>query len=428
MFPVTVSHVCRAWRFLALHTPSLWRHISLDARLTMWSERIFRAKACSLDISLYLRFPPVHQQPYDINQRPRPIDARDVQTYMFHIMPYISRWRSLEIRFEGYAPHLWYAALSTCCFRSSPAVHANALKELTLVYPNNDDPKKFALFDGAAPRLRRVTLWGIRLAWTPSLFRNLSSLDYTHHAFSTGREAALEVLLILQVSARLETLRLAFPAENGGDGWSASASESERTGHAYAPSRADLRSSRRVHLAHLSLLELAVVGAGAQVPSSLVHIMYHLSLPALSALRFSHSPSSSTSAHLTRTRPLLAVLPPSVPLTYIRLSQRWLSPRFVSALVRLYSLRHLALSGQITRELLRALGESITARGRRLNVLELVRCTDLEMEDLAELQKPGGGSCVDEIWIRECGVDVDGRGFGAAVNALASRAVRVKVR
>ena len=151
MLPVAVSHVCTAWRALALHTPSLWRHVVLDERLDMWTERIRRAKACTLDVVLRHRF---QSTPYatrqwlqfhgqqDMHSQTRFIDARDVQKYMFCVMPYISRWRSLEIRFDGYMPLLWNGALSTCCIRS-PSMHANALRELALVFPNNDDPTKF---------------------------------------------------------------------------------------------------------------------------------------------------------------------------------------------------------------------------------------------------------------------------------------------
>ncbi|KAJ7935434.1 hypothetical protein B0H13DRAFT_475688 [Mycena leptocephala] len=50
--PRAVSHVCRKWRAISLHTPSLWRRISLSPEAEMWRERIYRAKACSLDVQL----------------------------------------------------------------------------------------------------------------------------------------------------------------------------------------------------------------------------------------------------------------------------------------------------------------------------------------------------------------------------------------
>ena len=90
------------------------------------------------------------------------------------VHPHLRRWRSLEILFLEYTPHLWKAALASC---ASPAV---MLQDLSLVYRLNDDPQEFLLFSGFTPRLRRVTIDGIRLAWLPSLFANLTFLYYTH--------------------------------------------------------------------------------------------------------------------------------------------------------------------------------------------------------------------------------------------------------
>ena len=76
-----------------------------------------------------------------------------------------------EIFFQ---PYLWKAALANC---ASPAI---VLQGVSLVYRLNYDPQEFLLFSGFTPRLRRVTIDGIRLAWLPSLFANLTFLYYTH--------------------------------------------------------------------------------------------------------------------------------------------------------------------------------------------------------------------------------------------------------
>ncbi|KAH7922023.1 hypothetical protein BV22DRAFT_1131761 [Leucogyrophana mollusca] len=204
MLPVAMSHVCRSWRIIILHTPSLWRRITLTPRLDMWAERISRAKSCLLDIELLPWSHPL--------SRPLFLDVHTVQWYMHLVVPHIGRCRSLEISFSNYAPYLWNGALSSCC-RSERSVHAFHLEELTLQYPANDDTKEFALFDGIAPRLRKVTLDGIRLTWLPSLFRNLTYLDYTHRGFTKGHAAVFEVLHMLQVSSRLQDLRICFPGQ-----------------------------------------------------------------------------------------------------------------------------------------------------------------------------------------------------------------------
>ena len=73
-----------------------------------------------------------------------------------------------------FQPYLWKAALANC---ASPAI---VLQGVSLVYRLNYDPQEFLLFSGFTPRLRRVTIDGIRLAWLPSLFANLTFLYYTH--------------------------------------------------------------------------------------------------------------------------------------------------------------------------------------------------------------------------------------------------------
>ncbi|KAF8635859.1 hypothetical protein AX15_000051 [Amanita polypyramis BW_CC] len=205
MLPITVSHVCRTWRHLALRTPALWRHIFLDHRLDMWEERIQRAKACPLDVKLVPWF--MHYARRQQNYRQ---DMTTAQLCMHVMAPHIQRWRSLEIVFNDYSPYLWNAALSGCCF-TGRNVQAPLLEDLTLLYRNNDDTKEFYLFSNYAPRLQRVTLDGIKLTWTPSLFGNLTFLDYTHHGFTRGYSAVREVLGMLRVCPDLVELRLLFP-------------------------------------------------------------------------------------------------------------------------------------------------------------------------------------------------------------------------
>lgn len=133
-----------------------------------------------------------------------------MQWYMHLVSPHIPRWRSFTVRFDQYAPFLWNAALSSCC-GTITSVQARSLEELTLVYPKNDDTKEFTLFGGVAPRLTTLTVAGLRLDWMPSLFQNLTFLDYTHHGFTRGYEAVTEILYMLDTSNRLQELRIAFP-------------------------------------------------------------------------------------------------------------------------------------------------------------------------------------------------------------------------
>lgn len=207
IFVVTAGRVCGLWRDITLRTPTLWRTIHLDCRVDMWQARIMRAGICSLDV--HLQSPPGHRH---TGQR---WNHFSVQWVMQPALPHIYRWRSLDIRFDTYAPFLWNAALSPLC-RESQYVYAEVLQELSLVYPLNDDNKLFDLFNGVAPHLRRVILEGIRVVWTPSVFENLTYLDYTHHGFTRGTEAMAEMLAMLQISSRLEYLSVNIPPPKQG--------------------------------------------------------------------------------------------------------------------------------------------------------------------------------------------------------------------
>lgn len=211
--PVIVSHVCQQWRRIALQTPALWRRITLSPKERMWKERIKRSKTCTLDVQL---LPSPSKLPKSLGRSSRKVDKPvidldpySIQWHMHMVIPYIARWRSFEVAFPSYAPCLWKAALSRICARRG--AQAPQLQDLHLTYRQNDDPEAFTLFSGSAPKLRSVTLNGIRLNWLPSLFANLAALDYTHHGFTVGYQAVQDVVDILSVSSALVELSLAFP-------------------------------------------------------------------------------------------------------------------------------------------------------------------------------------------------------------------------
>ncbi|KAI0647698.1 hypothetical protein C8Q79DRAFT_1008110 [Trametes meyenii] len=361
MFPIVVSHVCRAWRYIALHTPSLWRRVVLDTRLAMWGQRIHRAKAVPLDIQLAPHMAMAHLAYYNY-----------VQLCMHAVLPYIHRWRSLEVRFVGYAPFLWNAALSGCCGHSS-SIEALALRDLILVYPENDDTKEYLLFNGYAPRLRRATIQGIRLAWAPSLFQSLTYLDYTHHGFTHGAQAAAEVLYILQVSAALEELRLVFPWR--GD-----------TASRYALSASF---SKAVHLPRLRKLALHI--DGPDVPPALTYTLPHLSLPSLRSLYLvSHPPPRRVQfdTAFPRLRAVIKALPRLPALGHLHVAYGWLDDRFVASFLALLpypSMPHLTLTLEGPHVTHGFLCNALRGAGRRLRSLALVRCDKLTAEGLVDV-------------------------------------------
>lgn len=280
LFPLRMSHVCGAWRDLALSTHTLWQRIAPDLRHRLWKQYIHRSAACLIDVSLTR---PSSISPYkDHNKvnahRVPPFDANNVQWYMALVAPHIRRWRSLTIKFDQYSPFLWNAALSPCCASggiSSTSVQGWNLEELTLLYPRNDDTKEFLLFGGIAPRLTRAMIAGIRLDWSPGLFSNLVYLDYCHHGFTSGWESVAEVLNMLDVSRKLRELSITFPSASaapmGGGGWD------------WYPTTFPLR-----HVG-MSYLQRLTIYAKYDIPSELSTIFGYLHLPSLRLLRLRDS-------------------------------------------------------------------------------------------------------------------------------------------
>ncbi|KAF9220994.1 hypothetical protein BS17DRAFT_786324 [Gyrodon lividus] len=276
MFPVLVSHVCHSWRAIALHAHSLWRRVSLSSNSTlhMWKERIRRARLCALDVMLF---------PGSSSRASYDIDTIALQMHL--ISPHLSALRSLHMRFDSYTPYLWNAALGPLCRSSSylwdhrspnpgdqsssGVIEATKLEHLVLQYPRNDDNKEFTLFDGFSPRLTRLTLDGVRLMWLPELFGNLTFLDYTHHGFSGGDDAIEEILSMLQISSRIQELRLCF---------SLKITESQVL-YLRRPLFAD-----DVTLPSLRSLSLCVDNVQTDIPSELISTVSRLSVPVLRKL------------------------------------------------------------------------------------------------------------------------------------------------
>lgn len=284
MFPVLMSHVCHSWRAVALHAHTLWRRITLTRHsdLTMWQERLRRARSCALDITIASS---------RVGSTALP-DIDTVALQMHMIIPYLARTRSLDISFDGlHTPYLWNTALGPLCPRSSSiwdpesppspqdansrgvVISAARLETLSLRYPGNDDTKEFTLYGGFSPRLTRLTVQGVRLTWLPGLFGNLRYLDYTHHGFTSGKKAVDELLSMLQVSGQLRELRLSFTTRV--------MMEREVL---HIGGRSLIGDGDIVTLPHLESLTLSIEGQSAQAPSELVSVASRLSLPRLRKL------------------------------------------------------------------------------------------------------------------------------------------------
>ncbi|KAJ3490443.1 hypothetical protein NLI96_g1425 [Meripilus lineatus] len=344
------------------------------------------------------------------------LDAQSVQYLMHSVAPSLAQWRDLTIDFEHYAPYLWNAALSACC-GYSPSVHAPHLQSLTLLYPHNDDSKEFTLFGGYAPRLDRVTLHGIRLTWLPSLFGNLTFLDYTHHGFTRGYNAASELLAMVQISSHLQELRVSFPARQAAQDHP-------------SPFASPIPKDASYLLADLHTLELRIDGTG-EISSALIHFISHISTPALRTLRLL-SPSPSSHGHRpistslprsqdlsSRLQQLIKAFPRLFTVTSLEIEHIWLSdPRFAFSIIYLTPrLKHLIVRGlsvtnlfildlcDIIRNRARSMSSYWVRQGVGIDVLEFDRCDCITGDAVADavqyrLSEQGHGSYLKRVWVR----------------------------
>jgi len=182
------------------------------------------------------------------------------------------------------------------------------LQDLSLVYRLNDDTQEFLLFSGFTPHLRRVTVDGIRLAWLPSLFANLTFLDYTHHGFTSSHQAVDDVVSILTVSCRLIELRLFFP----------------RGKTACLPSRHDYV-TKCITLSSLTHIQLTV--DGYDIPFELAHLVTLLVTPSLAHLRLVDLNRTSHPFPSLKSFFYVYALPRTI--SVIQIGHGWYDPRMI---------------------------------------------------------------------------------------------------
>ncbi|KAI9507292.1 hypothetical protein F5148DRAFT_1206407 [Russula earlei] len=157
---ITVTHVCRHWRLVALSNPNLWRTIVFDLGAEWAEEMLARSKAAPICYRRSLSF-----------------------------QPRVSRERALddEVALRTHLSHVQRLALSGNADFLAPAVRALTtpaphLESLELFW--NDLQARDAcvslpsdLFSRQAPKLRHVALVGCSVPWELPLFRDLTHLE-----------------------------------------------------------------------------------------------------------------------------------------------------------------------------------------------------------------------------------------------------------
>ncbi|KAH9965174.1 hypothetical protein BC827DRAFT_833967 [Russula dissimulans] len=157
---ITVTHVCRHWRQVALSNPNLWRTIVFDLGAEWAEEMLARSKAAPISYHRSLSFQP------RIPRRKTLDDEVVLREHLSHI-----RQLTLSGDADFLAPAL--RALTT------PAPN---LESLELLWHGLRSRQSCVLlpsdiFSHQAPKLRHIALVGCSIPWDSSVFRDLTHLD-----------------------------------------------------------------------------------------------------------------------------------------------------------------------------------------------------------------------------------------------------------
>ena len=93
-FEVAVSHVCRHWRHIALHTPHLWTLIHFRTRSHMHRGKVYLSRNAHLPMDIYVDTcsEETHNLRKDLLFRAEFLSVFDI------VLPHIDRWRELHLK------------------------------------------------------------------------------------------------------------------------------------------------------------------------------------------------------------------------------------------------------------------------------------------------------------------------------------------
>lgn len=170
-FISAVMQVCRRWRQVAMHTPSLWTtlHISRSKKavdklpnikdfrnpLSWVNEHLARSQALPLDISLDCRH-------------------LSTKTIFAQLTPESHRWRSLRITITS----VQELPTALVALKKVAAPILETLEIASLKYHDSISPTVSSFFrNGLAPRLAHVRLNRVNLSWLAFPLKDLTTLE-----------------------------------------------------------------------------------------------------------------------------------------------------------------------------------------------------------------------------------------------------------
>ncbi|TFY58076.1 hypothetical protein EVJ58_g6640 [Rhodofomes roseus] len=203
-FEVTISHVCKLWRDVAIDTPALWSEIYVFEGLPFTQTSIYleRSKCAPLDIRIDLDD--------EVHRGTSPLAA-----ILDLIIPHVFHWRSLWFKASQY-DQMDYAFTRMGLCSGAPMLEALRLhyvpddgdededdEDMPVFYTSAGD-----LFSGNAPKLARNKLWSIHLNWAASLLLSgLVEVDFAQQG-NDSRQSFEDFSRMLRESPGLESLSL----------------------------------------------------------------------------------------------------------------------------------------------------------------------------------------------------------------------------
>ena len=282
MFPlqILVSHVCRRWRSLVLHTPELWTTFTFrkQLRLDKTKAYISRSGNSPLRVSVDCQSPYQDQsQEGDDEERDECgikqswLSLEDLSQILDLLDPEIFRLQEFSFRASTHN----YVYLLLARLQKMPAAQRLESFHIYLNRDQNDhatSPSDGSLsylpFQGQVPNLKQVTLSGVHIDWdraTSNFLRDLRRLDLANLPTDI-RPSYATFAQILKASPELDSLSLSRAGPSWPDGVALD-SEKICTPELIIPSLKELALKchdpsyasaliRRVHLPNLKKLSL----------------------------------------------------------------------------------------------------------------------------------------------------------------------------
>ncbi|KAI0820454.1 hypothetical protein BC628DRAFT_1330480 [Trametes gibbosa] len=182
-FEVLVSHVCKFWRQVAIHTPHLWTTIHFRTLAHMGRGRVYLSRNPHLPFDIYIDT--CSEEEY---QNRKDLLFRNQFLPVFGlVLPQIHRWRELhlivaDLECKSYAREVLSTCGSAPVLRTLQLWHVQNWQTSERLF-NHIGPPPVVVFDGSLPSLKHIILQGVNLPWARSPFlRNLTTVEFALHS------------------------------------------------------------------------------------------------------------------------------------------------------------------------------------------------------------------------------------------------------